>query len=127
MISKLFFSVFIKPKKIHTTTKIPEQWKVYKIIQSFKKGNKNEIENYRPIANLFGTFKIFERLILKQIQYLESKNKLCLTGEQQNGLKKSTATVGVLLQSLILRAADYDCYVVMASLDLSMAFDLVSV
>ena len=40
--------------------------------------------------------------------------------------KKSTATAGVLLQSLIARAADENNFVLMASLDLSMAFDLVN-
>ena len=56
-------------------------------------------------------------------------NKLDLTGKQQHGFKrnKSTATAGALLQSLIARAADENCYVVMASLDLSMAFDMVNV
>ena len=94
----------------------------------FKKGSKVLIENYGPIANLCSASKVFEKLILKQIQYLESKNKLDLTGKQQHGFKrkKSTATAGALLQSLIARAADENCYVVMASLDLSMAFDMVN-
>ena len=45
--------------------------------------------------------KFFEKLILKQIQYLENKNELDLTGKQQHGFKrkKSTATVGTLIQS----------------------------
>ena len=115
--------------KIYSTGQIPEQWKVSKIVPIFKKGSKNEIENYRPIANLCSTSKFFEKLILNQIHYLESTNKLDLTGKQQHGFKKnkSTATVGTLLQSMIARAADADCYVVMASLDLSMAFDLVNI
>ena len=121
------FSVLFN--KIYTTQKIPEQWKVSKIIPIFKKGNVNLIENYRPIANLCSASKIFEKLILKQFNYLESKNSLDLTGKQQHGFKKnrSTSTVGCLLQSLISRAADDDCYVVMASMDLSMAFDLINV
>ena len=41
--------------------------------------------------------------------------------------KKSTATAGALLQSIISRAADDNYHVVMASLDLSMAFDLINV
>jgi hypothetical protein len=41
----------------------------------FEKESKVEIENYRPIANLCNTSKIFEKLILKQIHYLESMNK----------------------------------------------------
>ena len=64
---------------------------------------------------------------LGQIHYLETTNKLDLTGKQQHGFKKSTATAGALLQSMISRAADENCYVVMASLDLSMPFDLVNV
>ncbi len=115
--------------KIYATGQIPEQWKVSKIIPIFKKGSKNQIENYRPIANLCAASKIFEKLILKQIHYLEKTNKLDLTGKQQHGFKKnkSTATVGTLLQSMIARAADANCFVVMASLDLSMAFDMVNI
>ena len=57
--------------------------------------------------------RVFEKLILKQILYLESKNKLVLTGKQQHGFKKnkSTATEGTLLQPLISRPADENCYV----------------
>ena len=84
----------------------------------FKKGDKTKIENYRPIANLCSASKFFETLILKQIGYLESVNKLDLTGKQQHGFKrkKSMATAGALLQSLIARAADEKCYVIMASI-----------
>ena len=46
--------------KIYKTGLIPEQWKVSKIVPIFKKGNYHEIENYRPIANLCSTSKIFE-------------------------------------------------------------------
>ena len=115
-------------EKIYSSGKLPEQWKISKVIPIFKKGDKTKIENYRPIANLCSSSKIFEKLILKQISYLESKNKLDLTGKQQHGFKKnkSTATAATLLQSIISRAADSDCYAVMASLDLSAAFDLVN-
>ena len=61
--------------KIHRTCSIPEQWKVTKIIPTFKKGSKTEIEIYRPIANLCSASKILEKLILKQIHYLECLNK----------------------------------------------------
>ena len=115
-------------EKIYNSGYIPEQWKVSKIIPIFKKGSKVEIKNYRPIANLCSTSKIFEKLILKQIHYLERINKIDLTGKNQHGFKrnKSTATAGALLQSIIARAADEKNYVLMASLDLSMAFDVVN-
>jgi hypothetical protein len=72
--------------------------------------------------------KNYEKLILKQINYLEQK-KLDFTCKQQHGFKKnkSTATAGLLLQSLISHATDSNNYALMASLDLSAAFDLVNV
>ena len=97
-------------QKIYETQTIPDQWKVAKIIPIFKKGDNTKIENYRPIANLCSSSKIFEKLILKQINYLESTNKLDLTGKQQHGFKKnkSTATASTLLKSFISRAADIE-------------------
>ena len=55
---------------------ISEKWKVAKVIPIFKKNSKIKIENYAPITNKCGTSKIFEKLILKQINYLETVNKL---------------------------------------------------
>ena len=53
------------------------------------------------------------------------------TSKQQHGFmkNKSTATGGLLLQSLIARAMDNDCYIALAGIDLSMsaAFDVVDV
>ena len=114
---------------IYDQKTIPDQWKMAKIIPVFKKGNKSHIENYRPIANQCSASKIYEKLILKQIHYLETVNKLDFTCKQQHGFKKnkSTATAGLLLHSLITHATDSNNYVLMASLDLSAAFDLVNV
>ena len=56
--------------------------------QQLDKGSKVQIENYRPIANLCSASKVFEKLILNQIQYLENKNKLDLTGKQKHGFKR---------------------------------------
>ena len=52
-----------------------------------------------------------------------------ITGKQQHGFKKgkSTLTLGLKIQSLIARALDEDNYALMASLDLSAAFDVVNI
>ena len=91
--------------KIYEAKKIPEQWKVAKIIPLHKKGNKQDITNYRPISNLCAVSKVFEKLILKRLQKIEKENNLDLTGEQQHGFKKnrSTITAGLTLQSIISR------------------------
>ena len=108
---------------------IPEQWRFAKIIPVHKKDSKQEIENYRPVANLCSVSKIFERMILNRIIELESLNGVDLTGKEQHGFKKGkgTATAGLLLQSLVSRALDNDNYVAMASIDLSAAFDVVDI
>ena len=62
--------------KIYSSVQIPEQWKVSEIVPIFKKGSKTEIEIYRPIANLCSASKILEKLILKQIHYIECLNKI---------------------------------------------------
>ena len=92
----------------------------YKEINFLIKNKKNN-SHLQPFCS---ASKIFEKLIIKQIHYFESTNKLDLTGKRQHGLKKlkSTATAGTLLQSIIARAGDNKCYAVMASLDLTMTW-----
>ena len=50
-------------------------------------------------------------------------------GKEQHGFtrNKSTATAGLLIQSIIARALDDDNYVALASIDLSSAIDIVDV
>ena len=43
---------------IYTTNTIPEQWAMSKITPIYKKGDKNNIKNYRPISNLCSMSKI---------------------------------------------------------------------
>ena len=116
-------------QKIYFQNTLPEQWLISKITPIHKKGPKNKIENYRPIANLCSTSKLFERLILKQIQKIEILSSVDLSGKQQHGFKKtkSTATLGLQIQSLIARALDDSNFVLMASVDLSAAFDVVNI
>ena len=56
-------------------------------------------------------------------------NGISVRGKQQHGFmkNKSTTTADLLLQSLIACAMDNDCYVAMAGIDLSAAFDVADV
>ena len=116
-------------QKIYQTKQIPEQWLISKIVPIHKKGPIKNIENYRPIANLCSCSKIFEKLILQRIRNLENDNNIDLTGKSQHGFKPkhSTLTAGLQLQTLISKAVDEDMYTLMASLDLSAAFDVVNI
>jgi hypothetical protein len=127
--------ILVRPLKglfdrIYCQRMIPDQWLISKTIPVYKnKGNAKSIENYRPIANLCSTSKIFEKLILKRILEIQDINNCDITGINQHGFKKgkSTATISLTLQSQIARAIDDDKFVLMSSLDLSAAFDVVNI
>ena len=83
----------------------------------------------RTQANLCSCSKIFEKLILNKIKILETINQIDITGKSQHGFKAKhgTLTADLQIQTLISRAVDGDKYALMASLDLSAAFDIVNV
>jgi hypothetical protein len=85
--------------------------------------------NCRPIANLCSTSKLFEKLILKKILEIQDLNNIDMTGRSQHGFRKarSMATLSAELQSIRARDMDEDEYVLVESLDLSDALDLVKV
>ena len=87
------------------------------------------VENYRPISNLCSASKIFEKLILLKLQKLEKQFNIDLTSKPQHGFKPkhSTTTASLLLQTLLARSTNANKYALMASLDLSAAFDVVNV
>jgi hypothetical protein len=114
--------------KIYNERKIPKQWKTAKIIPLHKKGDTTDITNYRPISNLCTLSKVFEKLVLKRLWSIAQKHVVNLTSETQHGFKpnKSLVTAALSIQSIISRAMDEDKFVVAASLDLSVAFDVVN-
>ena len=60
---------------------------------------------------------------------IQKDNGVDLTGEEQHGFKKakSTASAGLVIQSILSRALDSNNFALMASIDLSAAFDLVNI
>ena len=78
--------------KIYEKMAIPEQWKMSKITPVHKKGLKNDISNYRPIANLCSASKFFEKLILQRIQELQDNEKVDITNKDQHGFKRGKST-----------------------------------
>ena len=115
--------------KIYHQKSIPEQWLMAKITPVHKKGQKTDITNYRPISNLCSGSKIFEKLILHRIQELEAQYGVDFTGLDQHGFKKdhSTITAALSIQSKLATALEQGKFSIMASLDLSSAFDVVNV
>ena len=88
-----------------------------------------DIENYRPISNLCSASKVFEKLILLKIQNLEKIHKIDITAKPQHGFKHkhSTCTADLTIQLLLASALNDHNFAIMASLDLSAAFDVANI
>ena len=71
-----------------------------------KKDTKNNVENYRPVASLCSTSKIFERLILNKISKLEKLNEINLVGKQQHGYIPLTC-INTTLDTLKVRCKKF--------------------
>ena len=100
-----------------------------KIIPIFKKGSKTHVENFWPIAKLCSITKVYDQLIIHRLKEIEVMSGVDLTGIPQHGFKqkRSTATAGLTIQSVLSQALDSNKYSIMASIDLSAAFDVVNI
>jgi hypothetical protein len=74
----------------------PEQLKKSKIVPIYKKGNKEEVQNYRPIAIVPALSKIFELAI--KIRLTDYFDKQGFFSERQYGYRKSRSTITALLE-----------------------------
>ena len=58
----------------------PTEWKLARVIPTFKKGKKNDPKNYRPISIIPTVAKIFEKIIYDQLcEYLNDNKLLTLS------------------------------------------------
>ena len=83
------------------------------------KGDKKDIENYRPISNLCSSSKTFEKFILKRILEIQDEHKVNITGTSQHWFKKgrSTFTISLTLQTIIAQALDENNWILWSNSD----------
>ncbi|MDV3196382.1 MAG: reverse transcriptase family protein, partial [Candidatus Phytoplasma stylosanthis] len=107
------------------TGDFPSKLKISVVRPIYKKGDKNLIENYRPVSLLPVFSKIFEKAVNIQLQEYLQKNKLIT--ESQHGFRKSHSTNSALisLTDNIYRAWDRSQTTAAICCDLSKAFDCV--
>ena len=101
----------------------PEKFKISKITPIYKKNERTNIANYRPISLLPTLSKIFERVIHTQLYTYFDENKLL--SEQQYGFreKHSTELAAVKLVDYINHEMDIGNIPEAIFIDLSKAFD----
>lgn len=110
--------------KILYTEHIPEQWKESIIILLHKKGNRNEITNYRPISLITNLYKIFISIILKRIQpIIEAQLSV-----EQAGFRHSYSTMDHIhsINLLIQKSIEYNFPLYLLFIDYRRAFDSIS-
>lgn len=104
---------------------VPSKLKVAKVVPVYKKDDKKNIVNYRPIALLPIFSKILEKIVYKRLnEFLLMKNVLI---PQQFGFRKHFSTsMGVFnLLNYIIKSFDDGNFCLGIFLDLSKAFDTI--
>ena len=72
---------------------IPQEWKLANVVPIFKKGKKDEVENYRPISLTCLVMKIFERII--KVKLLSLTDHL-LDSRQHGFLEHKSCTTNMV-------------------------------
>ena len=103
--------------------KLPQSWKEAKIILLYKKGDKADIKNYRPISLLSHAYKIFTRIIQNRIKQILDTNQ----PREQAGFREGYSTTDHLqaLNQLIEKANEYQLKLCIGFIDYEKAFDSV--
>ena len=103
----------------------PDTWKKANVIPIFKKGDKDNANNYRPISVLPIISKIFERIIFKHVYNHLHVNRLI--SKHQSGFQPNESTVNQLafMYHEFSEALDRKKDVRIVFCDVSKAFDKV--
>ena len=84
--------------KIISTSILPTDWKLTKVTPVFKKGKKDDMNNYRSISVISVAAKIFEKLIFEQLyEYLNNNNLISVS---QSGFRTLHSTLTALIEAV---------------------------
>ena len=75
----------------------PDVWKCARVAPLFEAGDRNDVNNYRPISVISVVAKVFERIVYDQLYaYLEEHSIIC---KYQSGFCSTHTTVTALLEA----------------------------
>lgn len=110
--------------EILDTEQIPKQWTKSTIVLLHKKGDKNEINNYRPISLMSNLYKIFSKILLGRITKQLEENQQ----KEQAGFRADFSTIDHIhvVKQIIEKMNEYGQEYYMAFVDYNKAFDSLS-
>ena len=105
----------------------PKGLKISKISPLYKKGDKQDPGNWRPVSQQSPFSKFYEKAYLNQFEPFLSKNNIIY--EQQYGFQKKHSTGHAIINTIheLEKELKEGKYVMVAVLDLKKAFDTVSI
>lgn len=106
---------------IVTTGVIPKQWNESHIILLHKKGDKDDIGNYRPISLISNVYKVFAKVILERITRALDENQPI----EQAGFRKNYSTIDHIhtIKQVLEKYNEYQKTLYICFIDYSKAFD----
>ena len=120
-ISKVLLHIF---NASFSTGTFPTRMKTAKIIPIFKKGNKLDVNNYRPISLLPIFSKCLEKIMSNRLNSFLSKYKII--SPSQFGFSKNKSTVDAIISFMEKIKINPDSHIISIFCDLSKAFDCVN-
>lgn len=100
---------------------IPTQWTTSTITLIHKKGNRDDINNYRPISLMSNIYKVFSKIILNRItKKLDEQQP-----KEQAGFRSGYCTIDHIhvLQQMIEKCQEYGLCLYLGFVDYNKAFD----
>ena len=104
----------------------PEPLKVSKVIPIFKKGDKESLDNYRPISLLSPISKLLEKLMFNRITSFFNKHHIIHSNQFGFKANSSTDLALINLTQQILQQMNNKHLTVGVFIDLSKAFDTIN-
>ncbi|EYC43821.1 hypothetical protein Y032_0480g2243 [Ancylostoma ceylanicum] len=105
--------------------KVASRWKTSRTVLLYKKGDPQDIRNYRPICLLSVAYKLFTRIILNRIERTLDEGQPC----EQAGFRKGFSTIDRIhtVTRFIEVSREYKMPLCLTFIDLRKAFDTVEI
>ena len=102
---------------------IPDNWTTAIVKNIFKKGERNDCENYRGISLMNTGYKIYAKIINNRIMKIAD----CLIGEEQSGFRKGRSCIDnvFVIKQIIEQRREKNLETHIAFVDFEKAFDRV--